>query len=152
CWRNVQLPERPNHSSGWLRARDVRLTQTAWRLQVELSRHRILLWRGRRLVSRHPIGVGKAVSPTPRGLYYFTDLVKPPNPNGLYGTFAFGLSAHSKVITRFGAGDGQIGIHGTNDASGLGKNVSHGCIRVADSVIRAYARHLPLGTPVVIRS
>lgn len=150
-WLKVSLPTRPNLSTGWIRRRGVRLRVNEWRLRVELSKHRILLWRGDRFISSHRIGVGKSVTPTPKGRYYFTDLVKPPNPDGLYGSYAFGLSAHSKVVTSFGTGDGQIGVHGTNNPKGLGRNVSSGCIRVADSVIQSYARHLPLGTPVVIR-
>ncbi len=151
-WLRVQLPTRPNHSTAWVRRSSVRLSSNAWRLRVELGRKRILLWRGSRLVSTHRIGVGKAVTPTPHGRYYLTDLFKPPNPHGLYGSYAFGLSAHSRVLTSFGAGDGQIGLHGTNDRKSLGTDVSHGCIRVADSVIESYSRHLPLGTPIVIAS
>ncbi len=151
-WLHVQLPTRPNQSTAWIRTRTARLSSNAWRLRVELGRKRILVWRGARLISTHRIGVGKSVTPTPHGRYYLTDLVKPPNPNGLYGSYAFGLSAHSKVLSSFGAGDGQIGLHGTNNPKSLGTNVSHGCIRVADSVIESYARHLPLGTPIVIAS
>lgn len=151
-WLQVQLPTRPNLSRGWIRARAARLTQTDWRLRIDLSDREITTWRGKRRISVHRIGVGRSVTPTPRGRYYLTDLVKPPRPDGLYGAYAFGLSAHSDVITTFGAGDGQIGIHGTNDPSTLGTRVSHGCIRVANDVIESFARHLPLGTPVTIRS
>ncbi len=151
-WLQVQLPTRPNLSRGWIRTRSVRLSQTDWRLRVDLSDHSVTTWRGRRKISVHRIGVGRSVTPTPRGRYYLTDLVKPPNPDGLYGAYAYGLSAHSNVITSFGAGDGQIGIHGTNDPKTLGSQVSHGCIRVSNDVIESFARHLPLGTPVTIRS
>jgi lipoprotein-anchoring transpeptidase ErfK/SrfK len=41
-----------------------------------------------------------------------------------------------------------IGIHGTNDPSGLGKDVSHGCIRMSNTGINKLARILPLGVPV----
>ncbi|HZC98812.1 MAG TPA: L,D-transpeptidase [Actinomycetes bacterium] len=42
----------------------------------------------------------------------------------------------------------MIGIHGTNDPSGLGKDVSHGCIRMSNTGINKLARILPLGVPV----
>ncbi len=151
-WLKVQLPTRPNLKTGWIRARATRLSQTTWRLRVDLSDRQVTTWRGKRKISVHRIGVGRSVSPTPRGRYYLTDLVKPPDPNGLYGAYAFGLSAHSNVYTSFGTGDGQIGIHGTNDPRTLGSKVSHGCIRVSNDVIESFARHLPLGTPVTIRS
>jgi lipoprotein-anchoring transpeptidase ErfK/SrfK len=54
------------------------------------------------------------------------------------------------VYTTFEGGDGQIGIHGTNQPEVLGQDVSHGCIRVANAVITRLARQLPLGTPVTI--
>ena len=34
------------------------------------------------------------MTPTPTGTYYITELLKQPNPNGLYGPFAFGLSGY----------------------------------------------------------
>lgn len=151
-WVKVQLPERPNGSTGWVREDDVRLRLNAWRVRIDLSAFRISTYRGPRLISTHTIGVGKSVTPTPRGRYYLTDLIQPDNPNGLYGTYAFGLSAHSDVVTSFGTGNGQIGIHGTNDPSTLQTNVSSGCIRVGNSVIESFARHFPLGTPVRIVS
>lgn len=151
-WLEVQLPTRPNHSTGWVRSHAVRLRQNEWRLRVDLSDHTVTTWRGARRISVHRVAVGRSVTPTPRGRYYLTDLIEPPDPDGLYGPYAFGLSAHSDVLTSFGSGDGQIGIHGTDDASVLGTDVSHGCIRVGNSVIESFARHLPLGTPVTIRS
>ena len=151
-WLRVQLPTRPNLATGWVKASAVKLRTVDWRVRVDLSSKTVTTWRGSRRISVHPIGVGRSVSPTPRGRYYLTDLIKPPDPNGLYGAYAFGLSAHSDVLTSFGSGDGQIGLHGTNDPSTLGSEVSHGCIRVSNDVIESFARHLPLGTPVTIRS
>jgi lipoprotein-anchoring transpeptidase ErfK/SrfK len=52
------------------------------------------------------------------------------------------------VLNEFGGGDGQIGIHGTNDPSSVGKDVSHGCIRMRNSAITTLAKMLPLGVPV----
>jgi lipoprotein-anchoring transpeptidase ErfK/SrfK len=78
-----------------------------------------------------------------------TDRVRTTDPNGAYGSFALGLSAHSDTLSEFGSGDGQIGIHGTNEPASLGKAVSHGCVRVPDSMA-ARLPEVPLGTPVVI--
>jgi len=43
-----------------------------------------------------------------------------------------------------------IGIHGTNDPGGLGRDVSHGGIRMSTAGITKLAAILPLGTPVQI--
>jgi lipoprotein-anchoring transpeptidase ErfK/SrfK len=149
-WLEVHLPTRPNRATGWLRAGAVRLTQTRYRLQVQLRTHRLVLWRGRRTVVRAAIGTGRAVSPTPTGRYYVTDLIRPRDPGGFFGPYALGLSAHSPVYTSFEGGDGQIGIHGTNEPAALGRDVSHGCIRVRNAIIRRIAGVVPLGTPVDI--
>ena len=110
------------------------------------------VWRDARLMERDPVGVGRrAVTPTPFGLYYITELLKQPNPSGIYGPYAFGLSAHSNVLHEFAGGDGEIGIHGTNEPWAVGTDVSHGCIRVYNRVITRLASKLPLGTPVWIR-
>lgn len=147
----VLLPTRPNLSTGWISPGDVRLELDPYRLKVELGSHQLLLWRGQRLVEREPVGVGRrAVTPTPAGLYYVTELLKQSNPSGPYGPYAFGLSAHSDVLHEFAGGNGQVGIHGTNEPWAVGTDVSHGCIRVRNEVIRRLAALLPLGTPVQI--
>jgi lipoprotein-anchoring transpeptidase ErfK/SrfK len=149
-WVQAYLPTRPNGATGWLRARAVTFAATRYRIEIRLERHQLILWNGTRTVLRATIAKGRAVAPTPTGRYYVTDLLRPPDPNGFYGPYALGLSAHSPVYTRFAGGDGQVGLHGTNQPSSLGRDVSHGCIRVANAVIVRLARRLPLGTPVDI--
>ena len=149
-WLKVQLPVRPNLSSGWIEARSVLLTTTPYRVVVLLRSHRMIVFDGRRAILRAPIGVGRAVSPTPSGRYFITDLLEPRDPAGVYGPYAFGLSAYSNVYTTFAGGDGQIGLHGTDYPAGIGTDVSHGCIRTYNAVIRKLAALLPLGTPVTI--
>jgi lipoprotein-anchoring transpeptidase ErfK/SrfK len=150
AWLKVRLPVRPNLSTGWIRARDVALSTTPYRIAVRLDPHRLVLYRRGRAIIRTPIAKGAAVSPTPTGRYFVTDLLRPPDPNGFYGPYAFGLSAHSPVYTTFEGGDGQVGIHGTNEPQVLGQDVSHGCIRVRNDVIARIAKLVPLGTPVEI--
>ena len=55
------------------------------------------------------------------------------------------------MTTALAGGAGQVGIHGTNDPSSIGQDVSHGCIRVPNEVISQLNELLPLGTPVVVR-
>jgi lipoprotein-anchoring transpeptidase ErfK/SrfK len=150
-WLEVYLPVRPNLSSGWIRASEVKLAADPYRVEVRLRSHRLIAWRGQKRIVSARIAVGKAVSPTPTGRYYITDLLRPPDPAGFYGPYAFGLSAHSPVFTSFEGGDGQVGIHGTSDPSVIGTDVSHGCIRLDNRTITRLAKRLPLGTPVTIR-
>jgi lipoprotein-anchoring transpeptidase ErfK/SrfK len=90
------------------------------------------------------------VLPTPVGVYFIEEVLRQPDPSGEYGPFAFGLSAYSDVLQSFGGGPGEIGLHGTDVPSSVGSSVSHGCLRVSDTMISELVRLLPLGTPVVI--
>jgi hypothetical protein len=147
-WFRVRLPVRPNGARGWIRRSAVDATATNFRVAVRLREHDLTVRRGRITILRTRIGVGRSLSPTPTGTYYLSDLVRSTDP--FYGPYAFGLSAFSTVYTSFEGGDGQVGIHGTNAPAAIGTDVSHGCIRVKNTVIRRLARMLPLGTPVAI--
>ncbi|MGF7233764.1 MAG: L,D-transpeptidase [Frankia sp.] len=148
----VRLPVRPDGSTGWVDRAAVHMLTDDWQLVVTPDAHVLRVLRAGRLVETDPVGIGRGVSPTPAGSYYITELLRPPDPAGSYGPYAFGLSAYSPTLTEFAGGTGQIGLHGTNDPAGLGHDVSHGCIRVANVVITRLARELPLGTPVEIRA
>ncbi|HVT78015.1 MAG TPA: L,D-transpeptidase [Acidimicrobiales bacterium] len=150
-WVHVLLPVRPNGSDGWVRASDVRLTSHYYKIVVELAAHRVIVSDHGKVFLDTPAGIGKAETQTPVGLYYTKELLQPPNPNTVYGHYVYGLSGFSNVIFHFEGGDGVIGIHGTNDPSGLGKDVSHGCIRISNDAIDMLAKKLPLGVPVEIR-
>ena len=99
-----------------------------------------------------PVAVGTSDTPSPGGTYYLKELLRPSNPDGAYGVYAYGLSGYSNELTSFNCGDGVIGIHGTNDPSSIGTDVSHGCIRLTNEAITRMVDEigLPLGTPVEI--
>lgn len=155
-WLQVLLPVRPNGSTGWVRTSDVSLTTTDDRIVVELGAHRITAYQGTAALLSEPIAVGTADAPTPGGLYYVTELFQPLDraghldPGGPYGPYAFGLSGYSDVLFDFAGGNGQFGIHGTNEPELLGQDVSHGCIRMSNLGITRLAAVLPLGVPVQI--
>jgi lipoprotein-anchoring transpeptidase ErfK/SrfK len=149
-WVEVRLPVRPNGSTGWIREDSVRLAENDFRVRVVLRSHRLTVWRGGRVVQRERVGVGRAATPTPAGTYYVTELLRQPDPRGPYGPYALGISAYSPVLTSFGGGRGEVGIHGTNAPRGIGHDISHGCIRLRNAAIARLARMLPLGTPVTI--
>jgi lipoprotein-anchoring transpeptidase ErfK/SrfK len=149
-WLPVNLPVRPNGSTGFVRASDVTLAQNDYGVKVELAAHRLTVTQRGEPILEAPIGVGTQETPTPGGVYYIKELLQPPDPNGAYGAYAYGLSGFSNVLEEFNGGDGVIGIHGTNDPASIGQDVSHGCIRVTNEVITEIAGYLPLGTPVEI--
>lgn len=149
-WVQVRLPIRPNGSTGWIKATEVTLRANPMAIHVDRAAHSLSLTRGAETVLETKVAVGSATNPTPAGDYYVTDLVDTDAPNGAYGPFAFGLSGHSDTLTEFGGGDGQLGVHGTNDPSSIGQSVSHGCVRVPNAIIRQLIDLVPLGTPVIV--
>ena len=151
-WLHVYLPMRPNGSTGWIPVNQVKLTQHNYRIVVETGAHRITVYKGWQIIDQEPVGIGKAETPTPGGVYYIKELLQPTNPNGAYGPYAYGLSGFSNELTDYAGGDGVIGIHGTNDPAGLGKDVSHGCIRMPNAEIVKLVEQvkLPLGVPVQV--
>jgi lipoprotein-anchoring transpeptidase ErfK/SrfK len=149
-WEHVYLPLRPNGSTGWVRDAQVDLAYDPYRVVVSLRKHSIAVYDGRRVAYAAPAGVGRSVTGTPTGTYFLVELLQQADPHGVYGPYAFGLSAFSEVLYSFGGGPGEIGLHGTNEPSKLGTNVSHGCIRISNAGITKLAHLLPLGTPVMI--
>lgn len=149
-WVKVRLPVRPNHRTGWIPASAVSLETVDLAVYVDLQAKTLSVQSGEEIVVRSPVAIGTAENPTPIGTFYVTDKLETPDPAGSYGPFAIGLSGHSETLTEFAGGDGQIGIHGTNDPGTIGEAVSHGCVRLPNDVIEELASLLPLGTPVHI--
>jgi len=149
-WVQVELPVRPNGTTGWARTSDVRLAGLRYGLALERGSHRLQLFDRDRLLRAFTVGIGTRETPTPGGLYYLIELLRPPDPAGAYGPYAYGLSGFSTVIHHFNGGDGVIGLHGTNEPTKVGHDVSHGCIRLYNKDITYLARLLPLGTPIRI--
>ena len=146
----VQLPMRPNGRIGYVKAADVTLYQHDYALKVDLSEHTLVVYKAGKEIQRDTVAVGQSKYPTPTGSFFLRELAKPGNPRGSYGPWAFGLSAYSNVLQKFGRGDGQIGIHGTNQPGALGTNASHGCIRMRNASITKLAQTLPQGVPIEI--
>ena len=151
-WVKVLLPIRPNGSSGWVRASDVTLETHDYRILIELGAYRITVWQGAEVVLQEPVGLGTGATPTSVGLFYTKELLK-VEEQPVFGPYAYALSGFSEVHYEFAGGPGTLGIHGTNDPSGLGRNVSNGCIRMSNDGITRLAETLPpVGVPVEIRA
>jgi lipoprotein-anchoring transpeptidase ErfK/SrfK len=150
----VYLPLRPNGSTGWVNRDEVDISPVHHRVEVKLSEYRIRVYEDDEVILDEPIGVGREERPTPGGVYYIKELLRPPDPDGPYGTYAYGLSGFSEVLTSFNGGEGELGIHGTNEPDSIGQEASSGCIRVHNDVIDRMAEEigLPLGTPVEVEA
>lgn len=150
-WLEVLLPMRPNASVGWIRRGDVDVATVHYRVEIDRAAHRLRVFdAAENVVADEPVAVGKPSTPTPSGQFFTVELLQPSNPGGAYGPYAFTLSAYSEVYQTFGSGDGAVGLHGTNESSSIGRDASHGCIRLNNHAIQRLANILPLGAPVFI--
>lgn len=151
-WLNVLLPVRPNGTTGWIQAADVDLVGNDYHITVELDAHMITLYNGHDIVLSEPVGVGRGNAPTPGGRFYIKELLQPPEDGSVYGPYAYGLSGFSNTFETFNGGDGVIGLHGNNDPSSIGGDVSSGCIRLHNDVVTRMVEEIgvPLGTPVEV--
>ncbi|WP_062206058.1 L,D-transpeptidase [Demequina salsinemoris] len=151
-WYEVYLPVRPNGTTGWVKADDVKVATTQYWVEVDVANFELTVWDGTEEQFSTEIGVGRDDRPTPGGVYYIRELLAVPDSTGVYGPYAYGLSGFQPVLDSFNGGDAVIGIHGTNEPDKLGSFVSSGCIRMSNDAITQIVEEigLPLGTPVYI--
>lgn len=153
-WVEVYLPTRPNGSTAWVKRADIKMEGHVFRIEIFLSDFTLRAYQNEDLLLEAPIATATDNTPTPGGLYYTTELLESLNPNDLYGPYAFGLSGFSDTLDSFNGGEGQLGIHGTNEPHRIGTQVSHGCIRLHNDDItflaETFGESTWLGIPVAI--
>jgi lipoprotein-anchoring transpeptidase ErfK/SrfK len=142
-WLQVQVPERPNETTVWVKASDVDVFAVPTRVVVELG-----VYRGDEVADEEAVAVGRPTTPTPVGNFYVDAIVKDPGPP--YGPWQLSIAGFSDVLRHFGGGNGQIAMHGWHDPSVVGHSVSNGCIRMANDAVSRVAALVGLGTPVSI--
>ncbi len=151
-WLDVRIPQRPNGSTRWIRNTDVALSESSYRIVIDLHTDRLMLIDHGVVAATFPAGVGTTTDPTPVGNFFIAYLAEPPSAG--YGPFVIVTSAHSNTISDWErSGDAEIAIHGPlgEDAEigTTGARISHGCVRLHVSDLEAL-RDVPVGTPVDI--
>ena len=146
-WLQIRIPRRPNGQKGWVRREMLgRLKTLRTSLRIDRGRLRATLFRKGRKIWSSPIGVGAEGMETPAGRFWVRERLRALG--GIYGPWAFGTAAYSRLSDW--PGGGVIGIHGTNQPELIPGRPSHGCIRVPNWKILELKRLLPIGTPVRI--
>jgi lipoprotein-anchoring transpeptidase ErfK/SrfK len=149
AWYRVQLPIRPNGTTGWISASALELQQVRARIVVDLSQRRLTLYRSGRRAWSAAVAVGSPATPTPTGRYYVNQRLVPDNRSGPFGPGAIGISAFSNVLTGWAQG-GPVAIHGTDEPWSIGHAVSNGCIRLPNATLERLWPLAVAGTPVII--
>lgn len=151
-WLEIQLPERPNGKTGWVRADDVTRSSSPWRMVLKLSETRVYVYKDGHEVWNAPVGIGKDSTRTPTGSY-FVAVVEEPGPAG-YGPIVLNLNAHSEDIESWqGSGDAITAFHGPFGSDELirsgGGKVSNGCVRMLTED-QLKMKGITVGSPVDI--
>ena len=148
-WVHVLLPERPNGSTGWLRAAGADTSIVRDRIVVRLRKHTLTRYHEGHPIGRYRVAIARPSTPTTPGRFFVWARVGYADSQGPYGNFAIGLSGFSEVITDW-PGGGRMAIHGTSDPSAAGQDVSNGCVRVFNPLM-AKLIDVPMGATVIIR-
>lgn len=149
-WLQVRLATRPNGSTAWIRRAHVSISQTPYRIVLNVVTKHLELLQDNHVVMNAPAGVGTPDDPTPLGQFFVAFFE--PAPSAGYGPFIIVTSAHSESISDWeGSGDAVIGIHGPLGAyiGPDGAAVSHGCIRLPDLDLTRLSE-LQAGTPITV--
>lgn len=146
-WYRVIIPGRPNGRKGWMRTRDLWLNEPApVEIVVRRGARKLELRRGKKVLLRTKVAVGKPGAETPLGRFYVAAAFKPGHR--FLGKYAFETSAYSRLSDW--PGGGIVGIHGTYQPELLGQAVSHGCVRVSNEAVLRIKRHVKIGATVTV--
>lgn len=150
-WIKVQLPIRPNGSTGWVPASDYVFSSTTARAEVDLASTSVKIFNRDELIAESQAAIGNWRTPTPLGTFFVAAKRRNPPEEAYLGTWAVVLSGYSETLETFSGGLPVIAIHGSNNPDRvLGRAISNGCVRVPNDVIQFITEHLPLGAPVHI--
>jgi lipoprotein-anchoring transpeptidase ErfK/SrfK len=149
-WLHVRLPGRPNGRTAWITRRRTVASRTRWHIVVNIRTRRLTVYRSSRPIRTVKAVVGKPSTPTPLGQFFVEEVIQ-LRPADVGAPFALALSARSAVLQEFDGGPGQIGIHGLSNVGGVpGTAVSHGCIRLANRMMRWLVVRIGPGVPVTV--
>jgi len=112
--------------------------RSGYSITINVSHHTLTLYHNGNVFKVYPVAVGKPSSPTPKGTFKIVN--KAMNPGGPFGARWLGLNAPN----------GDYGIHGTNNPSSIGKDVSNGCIRMYNNNVIELYNLVQIGTTVKI--
>jgi lipoprotein-anchoring transpeptidase ErfK/SrfK len=123
------------------------------RLEIDLSRRRLIVYQGGQKVKTYPVAVGREGWHTPLGNFEVRQMIHNPSwKNPMTGEVIAGGSSGNPLghywIGFWTDGHNWVGMHGTPDPDSVGRAASHGCIRLYNQDIQELFALVNLGTPV----
>jgi lipoprotein-anchoring transpeptidase ErfK/SrfK len=147
----VEYLQQANQLSGTvIRAgQKLKMPKAKFSIVVDKSQNQLLLSEGDRFIKQYAVATGKDNS-TPVGTFKIVNRLENPvwykqgavvpagSPENILGTRWRGLEKKS------------YGIHGSADPSGIGQQVSAGCVRMRNADVEELYAIVPVGTEVTI--
>ncbi|WP_180903359.1 L,D-transpeptidase [Nonomuraea indica] len=146
-WYRVLLPSKPNHVTGWIKAKGLKKARSRYRAIVKLGTRQLTVMNANKKLGTWTVAVGGPETPTPVGRTFMLAVMSPKKKT--YSPLILPLGTHSATLDTFGGGPGTVAFHGWPDRKVFGQAVTHGCVRVPARALKVLAG-LPLGTPVLI--
>jgi lipoprotein-anchoring transpeptidase ErfK/SrfK len=117
------------------------------RIVVSVPDRKLALLEGERVVKVYDVAVGAPVSPSPNGEFRITRRLN--DPTYYHPGVVIGPGKSNPLGPRWiGLDVKGFGIHGTNRPDSIGKNASHGCIRLRNSDIEDLFARVQVGDRV----
>ncbi len=149
-WLKVMVAARPNHTEGWVKASDVEISGTTYRMELSLADFHLTVYDGDDVVVETDVVIGKDATHTPVGHFFLNEKIEQSNAGGAYGPWILSTNGYSESLDTFDGGLPVIAFHGTNQPGLIGTKASNGCIRMPNDVAVQLAEMLPAGTPIDI--
>lgn len=152
----------------WVPGEGTKLTLPSWHILpnapregivINLADQRLYYFRKNGLVETAPLGIGDNGWDTPMGK---TKVVrKKANPNWYVPKSIRAENPELPAVVKAGP-ENPLGahaiylgwpaylLHGTNKPDGVGRRVSHGCIRMYPEDVAHFFKEVPIGTPVLV--
>jgi lipoprotein-anchoring transpeptidase ErfK/SrfK len=122
-------------------------SKSSRRIVVSFPDRKLALLEGDRVIKIYDVAVGASVSPSPTGEFQIVQRLE--NPTYYKPGVVIGPGANNPLGPRWiGLNIKGFGIHGTNQPNSIGKNASHGCIRLRNSDIEDLFARVQVGDHV----
>jgi len=120
------------------------------KIVVSIPDHKLALIEGDRVVKIYPVAVGATATPSPEGDFRIGTRLE--NPSWYWPGKVIPAGVGNPLGPRWmGLGMRGFGIHGTNEPRTIGRNASHGCIRMRNRDVKELFRRVRAGDVVEIR-
>jgi lipoprotein-anchoring transpeptidase ErfK/SrfK len=127
-------------------------------LLLKVGERKVYVYRGKTLLKKFPVAVGKKGWETPTGDWRVQLMQKnpgwinfkngqpfPPGPDNPLGERWIGFWQDQKTSD-------EIGFHGTTNLKSIGQAASHGCVRMTNKDVKVLYRLVQVGTVVRVRT